>query len=471
MKDNLRGAAGGSLTMPRPREKCGLIGEKLFLYLVLIPLLLLWAVPAPAAQGEEAPQTVAPQETEAVTGPVNYDRAVRLAIRRSPFFLKSSLEVEIKKLDETDSKFDLVPKVTFRTQYYVNRPEGSANRPYTLSFVSSSYNPMESYFTLQAKKLFTQIAVLAHMQVVSEGIQKLGRMFLEMETLMAAAARQQNLVELARQNLDYFQNKEKIGSGTSLEVKVATQELAAAKAEQERIAVSRKRLHERIKAVIGLKPEQTLELDCKDARRQVTGGFDLASASLEEAKRRSHLLKIAALKKELQQYNITLAKAKLLPLVFIGATTPDPLSTTRSRDLFFSLGLEVPVWDGFKRVRNISRQKTVLRQYEVEMDEQGLDLADKWSDAQENLRAADVNRKAAQAQEELARLKERQGDIRYQSGGELSVLLEGRKILMDAQKASSLNNLNYDLAVLGLRHLSGDLSASYVDEQSWQQQQ
>ena len=42
---------------------------------------------------------------------------------------------------------------------------------------------------------------------------------------------------------------------------------------------------------------------------------------------------------------------------------------------------------------------------------------------------------------------------------------------MDAQKASSLNNLNYDLAVLGLRHLSGDLSASYVDEQSWQQQQ
>ncbi|RJR38634.1 MAG: TolC family protein [Deltaproteobacteria bacterium] len=469
MKNNLRGAAGGSLTTPRPREKCGRLGEKLFLFLVFIPLAILWA--APMALGEGAPQTAVPQETEAVTGPVDYDRAVRLALRRSPFFLKSSLEVEIKHLDETDSKFDMVPKVTFRTQYYVNRPDDSANRPYTLSFVSSGYNPLESYITLQAKKLFTQIAVLAHMQVVSEGIQKLGRMFLEMETLIAAAARQQNFVDLARQNLDYFQNREKIGSGTSLEVKVAAQELNAAKAEQERIAASRKRLHERIKAVIGMKPEQTLELDCKDARRQVMGGFDPASASLEEAKRRSHMLKIAELKKELQQYNITMAKAKLLPTVFFGATTPDPLSTTRSRDLFFSLGLEVPVWDGFKRVRNISRQKTVLRQYEVESDEQSLDLTDKWSDAQENLRLADVNRKTAQAQEELARLKERQGDIRYQSGGELSVLLEGRKILMEAQKAASLNNLNYDLAVLGLRHLSGDLSASYVDEQSWQLQQ
>ncbi len=294
MKNNLRGAAGGSLTKPRPGEKCGLTGEKLFLFLLFVPLAILCVVSAPAALGEEAPQAAAPQEAEAVTGPVNYDRAVRLALRRSPFFLKSSLEVEIKHLDETDSKFDMVPKVTFRTQYYVNRPEGSANRPYTLSFVSSGYNPLESYFTLQAKKLFTQIAVLAHMQVVSEGIQKLGRMFLEMETLLAAAARQQNFVDLARQNLDYFQNKEKIGSGTSLEVKVAAQELAAAKAEQERIAVSRKRLHERIKAVIGLKPEQTLELDCQDARRQVMGGFDPASASLDEAKRRSNLLKIAA---------------------------------------------------------------------------------------------------------------------------------------------------------------------------------
>lgn len=471
MKNNLRGAAGGSLTKPRPGEKCGWPGQKLLLTLVLILMAIAWGVTAQPALGAEAPQAVPPQETEAVTGPMNYDRAVRVALRRSPFFTKSSLEIEIKRLDETDSKFDMIPPVTFRTQYYMNRPSGSDfNRPYTLSFVSSDYNPVESYFTIQAKKMFTQIAILAHMHIISEGIQRLGRMFLEMDGLNQAASRQQKFLDLARENLEYFQNRVNIGAGTSLEVRVATHEFEGAKAEKERIAASQKRLQERMKALIGLKPEQTLELDCKDARRQVMGGFDPVAASLEEARSRSYMLKIATLKKELQKFNIMMAKARLLPSVFIGATTPDPLSTTQSRELFFSVGLEVPVWDGFKRVRNISRQKTILRQYEVETDEQALDLADKWYNAQENLRAADVTRKAALAHEELARLKERQSEIRYHSGGEpLSVFLEGRKVLMEAQKNTFLKIMDYDLAVLGLRHLSGELGANYVDEKSWQQ--
>jgi outer membrane protein TolC len=165
-----------------------------------------------------------------------------------------------------------------------------------------------------------------------------------------------------------------------------------------------------------------------------------------------------------------LARARLLPTLFAGATTPDPLNAVQSRDMFVYIGLEVPVWDGFKRVRNISRQKTMLRQFDVETDLKISDLAGKWFDAQENLRAADAARKSALAQEELARLKERQGDIRYRSGGEpLAVFLEGRKGLVEAQRNTFLKTLDYDLAVLGLRHLSGDLGASYVDANTWQQ--
>jgi hypothetical protein len=86
------------------------------------------------------------------------------------------------------------------------------------------------------------------------------------------------------------------------------------------------------------------------------------------------------------------------------------------------------------------------------------------------VRVADVSRKSARVQEELARLKERQSEIRYHSGGEpLSVYLDGRKVLVEAQKNSFLKNLDYDLAVIKLRQLSGDLDASYVDASSWQQ--
>lgn len=468
MRINPGDAAGRSLTGPRPQERCGGSGRKILLFLLMLLAAATGAFAAPPAP--EAPAAATLQEAEPVTGPLNYDRAVRLAIRRSPYFTRSSLEIEVKRLDEKDSKFDMVPGLTFRTQYYVNQPSDQDSRPYSLSFASRKYNPLESYFTLQARKMFTQIAILAHMQVVAEGIQKLGQMFLQLDALNRTAAWQQELVDLARRNLDYFENRSRIGTGTTLEVRVATQELAAARAEQDRIASSRKRLEEKIKAFIGLKPHQTLELDWKEARRQVTGGFDINAATLGQARNRSYLLKIAELRKELQNYNIMMAKARLLPSVYVSASTPDPLSGLQSRDLFFSVGLEVPVWDGFKRVRNISRQKTVLRQYGAETEEKDLELADKWNEAKDNLHAAEVARKAALAREELARLKERQSEIRYHSGGEpLPVYLEGRKGLIAAQNDAFMRNLDCDLALLRLRHLSGDLGATYVDANSWQQ--
>ncbi|MFZ5453440.1 MAG: TolC family protein [Thermodesulfobacteriota bacterium] len=472
MKINPCGAVAGSRTRLRPGEKNGRLVAKILLPLIVLLLACVWGPGGDTVLGEETPPPTTLKEAEAVTGPVNYDRAVRLAIVRSPFFTKSSLEIEVKRLDETDSKFDMVPPVTFRTQYYVTRPSGQfyTNRPYTLSFTSSNYNPVESYFTLQAKKLFTQIAILAHMHVINEGIQKLGKMFLEMDSLNQAATRQEGLIDLARKNLDFCQKRLRIGAGTTLEVRVANREWELAQAEKDRIIAARKRLQERIKAFIGLKTDQPLELDCKDARRQVIGSFDPAAATVAEAQKRSYLLKIAELKKELQQYNIMLAKARLMPSMFMGATTPDPLSGVQSRELYISMGLEIPVWDGFKRVRNISRQKTILRQYGAEKDQKALEVADKWFEAQENLRLAEVNRKAALDLEELARLKERQSEIRYHSGGEpLSVYLEGRKNLADAQRNTLQKKLDYELAELGLRHLSGDLGASYVDEKSWQQ--
>ncbi|MHB8066908.1 MAG: TolC family protein [Desulfobaccales bacterium] len=422
-----------------------------------------------SAQGTEAAPGGGIQEAEAVAGPVNFDRAVRLAIQRSPYFTKSSLEIEVKRLDEKDSKYDLVPPVTFRTQYYVNQPKDISNKAYSLNFVSSNYNPVESYFSLQARKMITQIAILAHMQVISEGIRKLAKMFLEMEALQQAAVRQEDLIALARQNLQFLQKRMQLGTVTSLEIKVAEQELAGAQSEKEHIAYSQKRLKDNIQAFIGLKAGQPLELDCKDARRQVVGAFDPAFASLEQVKNHSYELKMAALKKELQKYNILLAKARLLPSFFMGAQTPDPLSSP-SRGLFFAVGVELPIWDGFKRLRNVSRQKTILREFEAENTEKGIYLTDQWQEAQENVRSADASRKSAQAQEELARLKERQADIRYNSGGEpLSVYLDGRKGLMDAQKNAFLKALDYDLAIIKLRQLTGDLDASYVDASSWQQ--
>lgn len=424
------------------------------------------------ALGAEKPVAAAPQEPELTNGPLDYDRAARLAIRQSPYFTRTSLEINIKRMDETDSRYDMLPSVKFNSNYYVDKPNqaGVSSKAYVLRFVSEGYNPVASYLTLQAQKLITQIAILYHMQAISDGLQRLGRVFLEMDCLKQVAARQQDLIDLARQNLTYFQNRLSIGSVTILEVKVATQELEGVQKEMERLTFSQNRLRENLKTLLGLKAGQETNLSLKEARNQLVGKLDPDATNLERTRARSYDLKVLELKRQLQEYQIMMAKARMLPNFFFGAQTADPLSTIQTRELFFYVGVDVPVWDGFKRLRNISRQKTVMRQCGSEKDLKVVDLGDKWQEAQEKLHSATAARSTAQSFEELARLKERQSEIRYQSGGEpLAVYLEGRKGLLEAQKNTILKALDYDLAVLGLRHFSGDLGASYVDASSWQQ--
>ena len=212
-----------------------------------------------------------------------------------------------------------------------------------------------------------------------------------------------------------------------------------------------------------------MEFDLRDAHRQVLGKFDPAAATLEQAKAKSFELKALELKKELQGFNITVAKAKAFPSLLFTVQTPDPLSVTSARGLYVGLGLEVPVWDGFKRIRNISRQKSILKQVGADKDMKDLDLTDKWNGLQENIGSAAASLKIAQSQEELARLKERQAEIRYNSGtDQLPGWLEGRKATLEAQKGFASKALAHDELILHLRQFSGDLGDSYVDQKSWQ---
>ncbi len=421
--------------------------------------------PAPAAEPDPIATNIAPQ------GPLNFETCARLAIQQSPYLTKTSVEIDIRRMDENDSRYSMIPPVTFRSYYYVDRPNqpGLNPKPYSLNFSTDSYNPFGSYFTLQAQKMATKMAVFGHLKVISDGLERLGKMFLNLATMKRLAGLQTDLVNLSRENLTYAENRLSIGTGTSLEVRIATQELELAKSEQGRLELSQKRTLTSLKTFLGLKPDQQVDLDLRDARRQVTGSFDPAAATLEQAKAKSYELKMLELKKELQGYMITVAKAKIFPSILFTTQTPDPLSVTSARGLYVGLGLEVPVWDGFKRIRDVSRQKAVLKQFSADKDLKEIDLTDKWNTLQEDLRSAAANLKMAQSQEELTRLKERQSEIRYQSGAEpLPTWLAARQAILETQKSAAARALEYDETVLNLRQFSGDLGNSYVDQNSWQ---
>jgi outer membrane protein TolC len=196
------------------------------------------------------------------------------------------------------------------------------------------------------------------------------------------------------------------------------------------------------------------------------GSFDPHSATWEQAKSRSYDLKIYDIKMKLQGYKVNLAIASTLPSIIFNYQTPDPLSTT-AQGLYAGIGLQIPVWDGFKRIRNITRQKLILQQFDGEKSVKENDLQDKFYAAQEKAQDAASALEIVKSKVELAQLKARQTEISYQSGGvTLPEDLTARQALLGAKKKVENKTLEYGLAVLALRRVSGDLGHAYVHASS-----
>jgi len=434
--------------------------------LVMAGGVMCWCRPAQGAdQGQEA-QTSAPTPGS----PLTFEEAVKIAITQSPAFTKSSLDIDIGRMDETDSRYAMVPPLTFTTYYYVNRPSGAdQGKPYSLSFTTTPYNPLGAYFALQAQKLATKAAILSHIAVISSGLLGLGSYYLTLDAMHKQAGIQKDLIKVAQENLTYAENRVAIGTGTSLEVKMAQQQLQLARGEQEGIALAIKGTLSNLRNLLGWPSNQDITPAFYDSRRQVLGSFNPATVTLEQAKTSSYVLKVFDIYKQLQQYNISLAIAKSLPTIVFNTQTPNPLSVSTGYGLYVGLGLEIPVWDGFTRIRNVSRQKALLKQIGAKKGEKENILEEKWIVNLEKIQELSVVLKNAQSLEELARLKSNQQEVRYHSGEvPLAVFLESRNEVLRAQKDTLRRGLEYDQAVLKLRELTGDLGNTYVDASAWQ---
>lgn len=414
------------------------------------------------------PAAAGPGAAGVTPSPADFNTLVGVALRQSPYFSRSALEIEVRRLDEKDSKSDYLPTITLRTKFYPHQPEraGAVNqRDYSLDVAIESYNPLVAHYSLKIRQLLTRLAVLSHLRVISDGLRQVGNAFLELEALSRLAGLQDRLLEVSRRQETYVRRLLELGEVTPLEVKVAAQEGEVLQGEKARLAAAQTRLKERLRDFVGLKPEEPLDLDLRQGRKQVLGLGEPQDWTQQEP--RSYEARMEAIKRELQSWNITLAKLRLLPGLTAAVQTPDPVAVTGVRGYFFSVGLTWPVFDGFKRLRDVTRQKTLLAQAEAEGAVKESDFRARWREAVDKLQAAAAARELARSQVELARLKERQAELRFQGGEPLSVALAAQRSRLEAEAQLISRELEHDLALLEVRALSGDLVKAYVSERDW----
>ncbi|MCL6620994.1 MAG: TolC family protein [Syntrophobacterales bacterium] len=398
----------------------------------------------------------------------DFDTCVSLALRHSPYFSRSALEIEVRRLDEKDSKSDYLPTITLRTKFYPHQPEraGAVNqRDYSLDVAIESYNPLVAHYSLKMRQLLTRLAVLSHLRVISDGLRQMGTAFLELEALSRLAGVQERLLEVSRRQETYVRRLAELGEATPLEVRVALQEGEVVRGEMARLQAAQTRLKARLRDFVGLKAEEPRDFDLAQGRQQVLRPGEPRDWTRQEP--RSLEARMEAIKKELQSWNITLAKLRLLPGLTAAVQTPDPVAVTGVRGYFVSVGLTWPIFDGFKRLRDISRQKTLLAQAEAEGAAQESDFRSRWREAVDKLQAAAATRELARSQVELARIKERQAELRFQGGEPLSLALAAQRSRLEAEAQLIARELEHDQALLEVRALAGELVTPYVSEKNW----
>lgn len=429
--------------------------------LAIVAFLLVMALAFQAQAQQREP--VMQSGGEAVTGALDYDDCVRLALHQSPYFVTTGMQIELQRIDESDAFYEFFPDLRISSSYVVEDPDDDDGQRFSVGFTTGNYDPFSAYFEVQAAEIMTQMAVLGHLKAISDGIYAIGQSFLELNMLNRSAAFQDELVALAQHKGEYIANRIESGAATPLEARISEQEIELAKLEREQIDISRSALLDKIKTLLGVPVMHELDLDLQDADIQVLGAFDPFAVDMEDVHANSIDLKMVEYKLALQEYNIQLAYAEFIPNLSFNMTTADAVNSD-STGWYAVIGASTPLWDWGERTRNVTRQENRMANFLAEGDLTTLELDSEWRAALSDLQSAVTSVKLARARAELAGLRRRQGEISYHSGTVAFVdYLVQIENYFEAQKVVLQNELDYSKKLYYLRYVSGFLYKNYVD--------
>lgn len=382
-------------------------------------------------------------------GPLTFRGGVAQALESSPYFAAGDIEVSIRRLDEADARSEYLPRFSLRTRYYVDPPAESDERLY-LSFAVDPYNPVEAHLSLQAQKLLTRLAVLAHLQTIADGLHRVGSGWLDVEALGRLEGLESELLSLAEAGVAAVSNRVAAGTRPEPEWRAAEREAEIRRLQLEHTRRTRAEVLEGLAALIGWPENRAFSVEAASAAAQVLGDPPDPGPAWETVRDRSIESEVRELQRQLQELRILAARAAYIPDLWLGVSTPDPLSGADDGDFYLSVGVDIPIWDGWRRARDIARQKARLLQQDRSGRLDVLEFRARWRAAENACRSSEIDWRAAEAAAE-----ELEQAVRLAGAGEET--RRARVEWLDAGRRALRAELIHRKACLARDALSGAL--------------
>jgi outer membrane protein TolC len=321
-------------------------------------------------------------------------------------------------------------------------------------------------FEVQARKDMVNIAVLSHLQIISEGIKRVGYNFLQLGMMDEQAAIVKEKSDMAAQLLEYAQTRSSLGQGTDLDVRIAESKITLVKAEADKLRNTKLMLMDDLKFILGVPFIQKVDLNLESARSQVVAGFDPYAVTGEVLRENAYELKIQEYNKALQRKNITVAYIKFIPTFNFGFQSVDALSDTASQTglpLYPYVTASLPL-DWWTKSRDVNRQYKKLGQIESEARAKEFKLISEFQRTMASLATADADVRYAVARRDLAQLKLQQTQFRFETGQtEFDSIVAAMDEYLGAKQEVLFKELSKSQALLDLRFLSGHLQKAYIN--------
>ncbi len=393
-------------------------------------------------------------------GYFDFPTCVRYALVHSEDFLKSRIDIQIASADVKDAHAEILPTLSIITRYYINRAQAqsTSGTPLSVQLFITNWDPYLALLKIKSSGIMVDIGTTKHYDKISENISQMAKIFYRIHVLEKTIRARKQILALQQDKVSYGQSRHEQGTVDPLEVRLWTNNL---KGERVKLKTLEAELEEKIgqlKMLMGYHPDYYLPLDTRDAANQILAGFNGQLVTYAEIQGGNLALKISAKKEQFQSNLVTGAYVALVPKpVFVLEDIQNQVDRTSGFNL--ALGLDYTVWDGFKRVRDIKRQKMKAELLKIDRDQLSQRLYNNFKRLRGELDLSGEREGFYREQARLAEMTEEKAFLQYKAG-EVPYELYVEKRLEKVQAyVDSLNSLEGRVtSLIDLATIAGGLN-------------
>ncbi len=401
----------------------------------------------------------APSGQEYSYGQFDFPTCVRYAFTHSDEFLKSRIQIQLKSADLKDAHADLLPTITVSTAYYILRPKDQQDsNPFSVNFSMANWNPYLALMKMKSQGLMIDLARLSHFEKLATGVRDIARLFLTIDIQDRTLKASRQVLALYRNKLNYGESLSRQGKQDPITLRTLANQARQQGVKLKEIENERADNIARLKFLLGYHPDYHLPLDTRDAANQILGGFNGRGISFAEVQSENWALRMAAKKEQLQGCAVAGAYVALLPqpsLVFEGLSN----QVDRTSGVSIALGVSYTVWDGFKRMRDIKRQKMNAQLSEIERDQLSRQLFATYRKTLKEIEVSAERESLRREEANVAELAEEKAYVEYKAGDMPQDVYLDKKIQRTEASILAISALQQRVAaLLELATMAGGLN-------------